>query len=116
MAADEFEQHNSACRFASRVDGVPALPTFFTDDRISVLIVALTTQAKAAEPPLWVLIGLDGHMGPTITYRDTARDAIFTLTKGFQPSRPQQLARQLCAARLRNTQVSHMQKGTTAVF
>jgi hypothetical protein len=30
--------------------------------RSAVFIFALTTQAIAAEPPLWVLIGLDSHM------------------------------------------------------
>jgi hypothetical protein len=84
--------------------------------RPAIFIFALTTQAKAAEPPLWVLIGLDGHMGPTITYRDTARDADIHVTKVFRPSRPQQLARQPYATRLRNMRVSHMQRETTAVF
>jgi hypothetical protein len=44
------------------------------------------------------------------------RMMIFTLTKGFQPSRPRQLARQPYATRSRNMRVSHMQRGTTAVF
>ncbi len=51
--------------------------------RVAVLIFALATQAIAAEPPLWVLIGLDGHMGPTITYRDTARDADIHVDEGL---------------------------------
>jgi len=29
------------------------------------------------------LIGLDGHMGPTITYRDTARDADIRVEEGL---------------------------------
>jgi hypothetical protein len=69
--------------------------------RSAVFIFALTTQAIAAEPPLWVLIGLDGHMGPTITYRDTARDADIHVDEGFQPSRPRQLARQPYAMRIK---------------
>jgi hypothetical protein len=55
--------------------------------RSAVLIVALTTQAIAAEPPLWILIGLDAHMGPTITYRDTARDADIHVDEGLPTGR-----------------------------
>ena len=51
--------------------------------RSAAVILALTTQAVAAEPPLWVLIGLDGHMGPTITYRDTAWDADIRVEEGL---------------------------------
>src|ERR1700730_10973325 len=41
---------------------------------------------------------------------------IFTLMKGFHPSPPRQLAGQPSGTRLRNMRVSHMQRGTTAVF
>ena len=51
--------------------------------RSAIFIFTLTTHAIAAEPPLWVLIGLDGHMGPTITYRDTARDADIHVDEGL---------------------------------
>ena len=51
--------------------------------RSAIFIFALMTQAKAAEPALWVLIGLDGHKGPTITYRDTARDADIHVDEGL---------------------------------
>jgi hypothetical protein len=51
--------------------------------RSFVFIFALSTQAKAAEPPLWVLIALAAHMGPTITYRDTARDADIHVDEGL---------------------------------
>jgi hypothetical protein len=50
---------------------------------LAILIFALTTQAKAADSPLWVLIGLDSFMGPTITYRDTARDADIHIDEGL---------------------------------
>lgn len=38
-------------------------------------VVLAVASPALAETSLWVLIGVDGHMGPTITYRDTARDA-----------------------------------------
>jgi hypothetical protein len=51
--------------------------------RSAIFIFALTMQAKADESPLWVLIGLDGHMGPTITSRDTAQDADIHVDEGL---------------------------------
>src|SRR4051794_5243367 len=84
--------------------------------RSFVFIFALSTQAKAAEPPLWVLLVLLPIWGRPSPIATRLGMLIFTSTKGFRPSRPQQLARQPYAARLRNMRVSHMQKETTAVF
>ena len=84
--------------------------------RSAIFIFALTTQANAAEPPLWVLIGLDAHMGPTITYRDTARDADIHVDEGL----PTFTTAAACQAALRHAikkyAGSHMQRETTAVF
>jgi hypothetical protein len=80
---DEFEQHRPPV--ASLVAGTAFLHCQRFSELIgsAILIYALTTQAKAAEPPLWVLIGGDGHMGPTITYGDTARDADTHVDEGL---------------------------------
>ena len=66
---------------------------------VLLFLFAVTTSAAAAEPPLWVLIGLDAHMGPTVTYRDTARDADIQVDEGL----PTFTTAAACQAALRHT-------------